>query len=53
LHADTIIPENSFEKLENLNLKEKNYGCFYKKFTPNNFILELIAKVNNIQTKLF
>lgn len=53
LHADTILPENSFEKLEKLNLDEKNYWCFYKKFTPNNIFLELISKVNNFQTKYF
>jgi len=53
LHADTILPEKSFFKLENIDLKKYNYWCFYKQFDPNNFLLELISSVNNLQTKLF
>ena len=37
--------------LSKLDLSKYNYGCFYKKFKPNNFLLSILEILNNFQTK--
>jgi len=47
LHADSFLPENAFFSLSNLDLEIYNYWWFYKKFSPNNYILKILSNFNN------
>lgn len=53
LHNDTILPDNYFESLVNLDLSKYNYWWFYKKFYPNNYLLKINSFFTNIKLKTF